>query len=442
MREEKSIEELLDLGDMGLELGHRRQAEAYFDRVLEHVPGHPRALLGKAKACRDPHKALHLVRRVLQARPASQEARGLQRELEERVETLQEGSPEADRPPSPEYEGERSLSFEGEPSSGEKDPQSDFAQHMGRAAKSVFPAGVDREAQRRQMLGYVVASLIVGGLIVAILYPRLLPLFDGQGTMDDLQRLSDDRRSGVEVAFPSETAVSNPLWRAERATALIIVPDPALWDVSRGSGSVISSEGLVITNYHVMTRKVDDVLVNEEGLAFVGLTGDIHEPPSAWYIACLLTSDERRDLAVLRILWDNEGETIEGSSFTQMALGDSDTLELGQRLMGLGYPSLGGDTLTLTQGSMAGFSPSQDDLHLGKTDSELLPGSSGGAVLDETGRLVGVITAAHTDQRTQGRLSYFVLLNEAQDMIKEAQAASCPEPEIDWMVDIFGDLKR
>jgi S1-C subfamily serine protease len=89
---------------------------------------------------------------------------------------------------------------------------------------------------------------------------------------------------------------------------------------------------------------------------------------------------------------------------------------------------------------MAGFSSSQSDLHLGKTDSELLPGSSGGAVLDETGRLVGVITAAHTDQRTQGRLSYFVLLNEAKEVIGEAQAAPRPDPQIDWMVDISDEL--
>ncbi|MFP3896433.1 MAG: trypsin-like peptidase domain-containing protein [Anaerolineales bacterium] len=446
MEEKESVEELLRLGEMGVELGHWHQAQGYFDRALDQVPGHPRALLGKAKACQDPQKALHLVRRVLEVHPADGEARRMQRELEARAETLQDGSPEADRPPSPEYEGERPSSYPASPMEaavgGENDRRPDLAQQMGRAAKRLLAVGADKETQRRQILGYVVAGLIVGGLIMAVLYPRILPLFDGEEIVGNLQRLSDDNRSGVEVAFPSRTAVSSPLRRAEQATALIIVPDPALWHVSRGSGSVISSEGLVITNYHLMTEKMGDVPVNEEGLAFVGLAKDAHEPPSAWYIACLLISDEKRDLAVLQILWDNEGQSIEGSSFTPMPLGDSGALELGQPLMGLGYPALGGETLTLTRGSMAGFYPFQDDLHLGKTDSELLPGSSGGAVLDDTGRLVGVITAAHTDQRTKGRLSYFILLNEAQDMIKKARTASCPDPEIDWMVDIFGELTK
>lgn len=425
---ERSIAEFLELGDMGLDLGYWRQAEGYFDAVLERAPGHPRALLGKAKACRDSQEALPLVRQVLGVRPASREARRLHKALEERLEASRELRDEREGL-SPDTASERL----------ERSPQATFTRNVSRVVTGLFAAGMDRETGRKLIAGYVIANLIVGALILATLYPRPLGLFDGQVPMETLQRLSDDETAAVKVASPSPSTTSDLLRQAERATALIIVPDPIFQDISRGSGSVIASEGLVITNYHVMTKEAGGILANREGLAFVGLTEDVHKSPSMWYIACLTAWDKKRDLAVLRIRWDSAGKSVAGQSFPCVPLGNSDHLDLGQTLMGLGYPSLGGDTLTLTRGSMAGFS-SRDGLHLGKTDSELLPGSSGGAVLDATGRLVGVITAAHTDQRTQGRLSYFVLLSEARQVLKEAQNAPCPTRQIGWMVDVFDAL--
>ncbi|MBC7239808.1 MAG: hypothetical protein H5T71_06890, partial [Chloroflexi bacterium] len=79
-------------------------------------------------------------------------------------------------------------------------------------------------------------------------------------------------------------------------------------------------------------------------------------------------------------------------------------------------------------------------IRLGKTDSELLPGASGGAVLDETGRLVGIIRMVYADYRTQGRLSYFILLSEARALIREAQAADSPRVDLRWIVSLAAQL--
>ncbi|MBC7314995.1 MAG: trypsin-like peptidase domain-containing protein [Chloroflexi bacterium] len=200
----------------------------------------------------------------------------------------------------------------------------------------------------------------------------------------------------------------------------------------RGSGSVLSQDGLILTNYHVIADDHQNLL-NPQGLAFVGFTVDVREAPSIWYIAVFVTGDPVRDLAILRIVATEEGAPVQGAIFPTMTLGNSDQLVLGQTIIGLGYPAVGGNTLTLTKGTMAGYE-SLGNVRLGKTDSEIAPGSSGGAALDEQGRLVGIIRMVRTEERTQGRLSYFVLLSEAESLIREARFASQPRVDLSWIL--------
>ncbi len=232
--------------------------------------------------------------------------------------------------------------------------------------------------------------------------------------------------------------MADSLQQAQIACVLIIVPQAAQNVFRRGSGSVISKDGLILTNYHVLLDE-NQVLLNPQGLAFVGFSEDVRYAPSRWYIAALVNGDFVRDLAILRIVATSSGEPVRGTSFPVMALDEADGLTLGQTLIGLGYPALGGKTLTLTKGTMAGFEM-EGEIRLGKTDSELLPGSSGGAVLDENGRLVGIIRMVYTDYGTQGRLSYFTLLSEAHALIREARSADLPRVDLRWMVALGSQL--
>jgi len=466
--ETRSITELLQLGEMGLELAEWEQAKAYFDLVLERAPGHPEALLGKATACRDPSEALDLVREVLQVRPASHKARRLQAQLLEKA-GARDKTPSTEpavppvRLPEVAEDEEKALpdltqytnprpSSTPPPSGGititsglvdtgdEKGSPSPIPALGSKAVQLIAFIWKNRSLRRRISLFYFLANLIVAGLVAAVTLPRILSVTDQIMDSGLLQELSDESTPAVELTAVQPTHIPGVLEKAELATVLIIVPNPTSGEVSRGSGSVVDADGLVLTNYHVMANPERTALANQEGLAFVGFTKDVRQSPSEWYIGAQVASDTNRDLSVLKILYTSEGRSVRGHHFPPIPLGDSGELELGQTLMGLGYPSLGGETLTLTRGSMAGFSSSLQDLHLGKTDSELLPGSSGGAVLNDEGRLVGVITAAHTDYRTQGRLSYFVLFHEAEDIIEQAKSASRPRAHVQWMVDLFDDL--
>ena len=277
---------------------------------------------------------------------------------------------------------------------------------------------------------------MIVALVIISLETSLVPFFQ-QGGLDEfpaLRELLVGEPTPIALALRSSVPETAQLIQAELAIALVIVPARIGPELSQGSGSIVSEDGLVLTSYHVLAND-DGILVNADGLALVGLTTSVREQPSEWYIAAMVAADEPRDLAVLRIMETSAGRDLRGQRFPTMSLGDPDALSLGQTLMGLGYPGLGGDTVTLTTGSMAGFrSVGTDRIVLGKTDSELLPGSSGGAMLDATGRMVGVITSSHADPSTQGRLSYFVLLDEAKEVLDRARAEQVPGIHTGWLV--------
>jgi S1-C subfamily serine protease len=409
-----SITELLRLGHMGLDLGYWGQAEGYFDQVLALQPGQREALLGKAAATRDAQQGLALVAQVLARNEADVEARALQMQLRAQVNAGRvESHPHRTDPKAPE--------------------KPDVRRQGARAT-----IRRDRWASAK-LLGTL---LLLMALIVALTLAARGAL-NGESWWKALWRGLPNTPTAQRVSQPTDQdlSVMVPLDRAQRSTVLVLVPDPNAPRTSRGSGVVVSQNGLVLTNYHVLTDE-GGVRLNEQGLALIGLTRDVRQPPDEWYMGALVAQDDLRDLAVLRLVADRSGRPLQQARFDAIPLANSDDLHLGQSLIGLGFPTLGGETLTLTRGSMAGFVTNDASVQLGKTDSDLLPGSSGGAVLNQQGELVGVVTSAHTEERTQGRLSYFVLANETRDIIKTGQQAPRPAPPLDWLVAVAEQVLR
>lgn len=146
-----------------------------------------------------------------------------------------------------------------------------------------------------------------------------------------------------------------------------------------GSGVVISADGYIITNSHVITGRsgepADEILVE---------LNDGTEYPAE-----LVGRDPGSDLAVLKI-------EAEGLSFLTMA--DSDQLEVGDIVFAIGNPM--GVGLTITQGIVSATRRSNLSI-LGErgyesfiqTDAPINPGNSGGALVDAYGRLIGINTA-------------------------------------------------
>ena len=144
---------------------------------------------------------------------------------------------------------------------------------------------------------------------------------------------------------------------------------------SLGSGVIVSSDGVIVTNAHVVkgggTPEIRVVLADKRE-----------------FDARIVAQDEKTDIAVLRI----EGGD---GKFPFLEFTDSDTVEVGDLVLAIGNPF--GVGQTVTSGIVSALARSeigQSDAQVFiQTDAAINPGNSGGALIDMTGRLVGINTA-------------------------------------------------
>ncbi len=164
-----------------------------------------------------------------------------------------------------------------------------------------------------------------------------------------------------------------------------------------GSGVIVKPDGTILTNAHVVT--------SQQGCEFsvigVGITVDSSSPSQLLYRADVLSVDEQLDLAVLKIAGPlDEGAAEVPTEFPSAPLGDSDTVSLGDNMRILGYPVIGGETITLTTGTVSGFTAQADvgTRALIKTDATISAGNSGGMAVDPDGRVIGIPTKARASE--------------------------------------------
>lgn len=140
---------------------------------------------------------------------------------------------------------------------------------------------------------------------------------------------------------------------------------------SLGSGVIVSSDGIIITNAHVID-KADNIKV---------LLGDKRE-----FTGKVVGVDTKTDIAVIRIA---------AKGLPTISWGDSDKLEVGQYVLAIGNPFGLNSTVTLGIVSAIGRSGMgiEDYENFIQTDAAINPGNSGGAMVNTHGELVGINTA-------------------------------------------------
>jgi outer membrane protein assembly factor BamB len=179
-----------------------------------------------------------------------------------------------------------------------------------------------------------------------------------------------------------------------------------------GSGTVVSPDGLILTNQHVVDMTAhaeqvarwevdarsrgEDLRLSLNSEEFLILGSENARPPSPMYLAQTVDEDSAIDLAVLRITSDSTGTPVDfaGSPLAFARLGDSNALSLGEPIDIFSYPVAGGDSLTYTVGVVSGFNfdDGSDEPAWITTDATISGGSSGGTAVNRRGELVGVPT--------------------------------------------------
>jgi len=110
----------------------------------------------------------------------------------------------------------------------------------------------------------------------------------------------------------------------------------------------------------------------------------------------VLSTSPELDLAVLGIIATTSGEEVDWDEtyLPYCELGDSDELQVLDNLYIFGYPGIGGDTVTVTQGVVGGFTAEEGVGNRAwiKTATTIAGGNSGGTAVNDDGELVGVPT--------------------------------------------------
>jgi S1-C subfamily serine protease len=165
-----------------------------------------------------------------------------------------------------------------------------------------------------------------------------------------------------------------------------------------GSGTIISQDGLILTNAHVADpAAVGDPEYHPDALA-VGLVQSEDKPAVFSYRAQVVAIDGYLDLAVIRIVSGLDGSSINPADLRLpfVPLGDSDQVHVGDHVNIYGFPAIGGETITYTDGNVSGFTAEAQvgDRAWIKTDATISGGNSGGLAANDAGAIIGVPTQA------------------------------------------------
>jgi S1-C subfamily serine protease len=211
--------------------------------------------------------------------------------------------------------------------------------------------------------------------------------------------LSSDEVNNIDIYKTAHLATVNITSTTYRRTIF--------WEVypskDQGSGFLISQDGKILTNSHVVA--------NERQLE-VTLSDQSH------YKARLLSRDEANDVALLQIEPRKKLPTLR--------FGDSDALQVGQKVLAIGNPfGLDGTLTTGIVSSMGRTIRGENDRTLEgliQTDAAINPGNSGGPLLDSAGNVVGINTAIIGPSGGNVGIGFAMPINRAKLMLEDFQA--------------------
>ena len=221
--------------------------------------------------------------------------------------------------------------------------------------------------------------------------------------------LTTDELSNIEIynrASPATVHITSTV--LQRNWFLEVYPSE-----STGSGFLIDAEGRILTNFHVI-----------QGSAELEVNPLTDDDDGNRYKATVLATDPANDLALIQIRPE--------SPMPFLALGDSDGVQVGQKVLAIGNPF--GLEGTLTTGVISSTGRSIQDRSgvlkdLFQTDAAINPGNSGGPLLDSSGNVIGVNTAIYGPSGNIG-IGFAMPINRAKALLRFVKGGAQPPQDM------------
>ena len=264
----------------------------------------------------------------------------------------------------------------------------------------------------------ILSSSIIGGIMAIYLYEKIILEDYKEKNISNLvlteqlpiknvfnsPSLLQERPDFVEIAentINSVVHVKNSLSSSDRISLedLMFGRKQDEMQIGTGSGVIVSADGYIITNAHVID-KAEKILIT---------TNDNKE-----FEAKLIGSDEQNDIALLKVETKNE--------LPYAIFGDSDATKIGEWVLAIGNPF--NLTSTVTAGIISAKARNLDPTgrttqSFIQTDAAVNPGNSGGALVNTQGQLIGINTAIQSQTGSYIGYSFAVPSNIAKKVIED-----------------------
>tara|TARA_Y200000002_G_scaffold290960_1_gene245101 strand:- start:257 stop:1465 length:1209 start_codon:yes stop_codon:yes gene_type:complete len=275
----------------------------------------------------------------------------------------------------------------------------------------------EKSEKKKSSLNLIIgSSLLSSGIILSFLF--LFGIFDEEEIVLPEPITITETVKEKELVMPRVDS-TEVVSIAELATKTIVQvqvgtlsEDGEFFSAGGGSGVVISDEGLIMTNHHVIDNSTEVRVIFEDGRL---------------YEATIIGSDKLTDIGLIKI---------NASNLIPIAIGNSDKMLVGDLAVAIGHPLTLGAAPTVTTGVVSALERRLDVggdtmgsavtlFGLMQTDAPITRGSSGGALINKNGELIGITTAIATADVGAEGLGFAVPINLAlgiaEDLISDGK---------------------
>jgi S1-C subfamily serine protease len=251
---------------------------------------------------------------------------------------------------------------------------------------------------------------VVSGILLAIVYLQYQQLDQLSQQVElanqdlSIEESNNSFSEAIRKASPSVVGITATRFDVESVE--LLSEDQVTFNLeeqnSLGSGVIVSENGFILTNLHVVDNLLDFFETE------VTLNDDRRTP------ATVVAWDRVNDLAVLHINMDN---------LTPIETGDVQELQVGDIVFAIGYPRNIGQSVT--QGIVSAINHNPDEtVSFIQTDAAINPGNSGGALIDSEGNLIGINSSIFSESGNFEGIGFAtpasIAFNSMEDLVAQA----------------------